>query len=168
MNLYPTIPALSGGKGGETEAALAATFSVSTFIFLFHRNKTEEDVSLPQLSLSSLSLSSSFSLDYAFSLSLWPCLSRFVPSLLLLPFLSHTSYQSPPLHPPLLSALVTSVNLISLIQDQCIPLSHLWVLWMYCIKSLGSHCATAYVEHDCLGAQQQIQHQLAALVSKSV
>lgn len=42
--------------GGETEAFLAAILS---FIFMFHKNKTEEGIWLPQvsLSLSSLTLS---------------------------------------------------------------------------------------------------------------
>lgn len=101
---------------------------------VFHRNKTKEGLS------SQILLVLLFFWQRFCSL----CLGFWSPA-----FLSHTSYQlpppPPPLHPSPLSALVTSVNLVSLIQDQCIPLSHLWVLWMYYIKSLGSHCATAYV-----------------------
>lgn len=59
--------------GGETEAFPAAILS---FIFMFHKNKTEEGIWLPQV-VSPLSH------------SLLYCFSRFLPSLPSL--LSHTS-----------------------------------------------------------------------------
>lgn len=96
----PSLPTM----GGETEAFPAAILS---FIFMFHKNKTEEDIWLPQVSLS---LSSTVSPD-------------FYPPSLHFSLTHHTPSPSPPLHPSLLFALATSVNLTSLIQDQCFPLS---------------------------------------------
>lgn len=97
--------------GGETEAFPAAILS---FIFMFHKNKTEEGIWLPQvsLSLSSLTLSPLLFLQI-FTLPPFTSLSHIIVS----------PPPSPPLHPSLLFALATSVNLISLIQDQCFPLS---------------------------------------------
>lgn len=143
---HPTVPAHYGGNREGTEAFLAAILSVSTFILLFPKNKTKEDIwlRLPR------TLSSTVSPDF-YPLSLTSLLHT-IP---ITHSFSSSSLSSAPL------CFATSVNLISLIQDQCFPLSHPWVLWMYYIKSLRGHCAT-YVKQTFLGAQQKNKHQLAA------
>lgn len=89
VKFHPTVPAHYGGNREGTEAFLAAILSVSTFILMFPKNKTKEDIwlRLPR------TLSSTVSPDF-YPLSLTS----------LTPYQSSTP-SPPPLHPSLLFAL---------------------------------------------------------------